>query len=332
MNAAFQRSLRSTAFALALVFTCCFIASPVSAITVSPVLYDFEITPGRSVQDKIRLINDTNQRETFTLNAENFVASGEDGGQTYLDEATPTGLASWVRFGEPTITLNPGESAEFPFMIGVPEGAEPGGHYATLFFTRGGGEKNGSAVGIAEQVGVLLLVRVPGDVREDARVESLRMKDGGFLNRLPAVFELRIRNAGSVHLRPRGTVVVRNMLGSVVARLSANPNNAAVLPNSVRRIEAGWAKTLETSSGGFLAELRNEWRNFAIGRYTASVDVTYGSQQAQLGKTSVSFWVLPWHVILVAMVLLGGLIGLIRLYNAMLVRSAMKKLQRKRKG
>lgn len=330
MNAIFLRSIRLFTFVCTLAVAVFVIGTEAQAITVSPVKYDFEITPGRSVQDHVLLINDTNQRETFTLHAENFVAGGEDGGQLYLPEDTLTDLASWVRLGEPKITLNPGEAAEFPFMIGVPEGAEPGGHYATLFFTRGGGKDAGSAVGIAEQVGVLLLVRVPGEVREDARVESLRVKHGGLLNRLPAIFELRIRNVGSIHLYPRGTVVVQNMLGNVVARLPANPNNAAVLPNSVRRLESGWTKTLESSSGGFFAELRNEWRNFAIGRYTASVEMTYGSQQAQLGNASVSFWVFPWHLLLVCALLLIALIGSIRLYNAMLVRSAMKRLQRKK--
>jgi hypothetical protein len=330
MNTVFLRAVRTLASACTLAIAVFVFAHEAHAITVSPVRYDFEITPGRSVQEDILLLNDTNQRETFTLHAENFIANGEDGGQLYFSEDAPTDLASWVHFGESTVTLNPGESAKFPFAISVPEGAQPGGHYATLFFTRGGGKDSGSAVGISEQIGVLLLVRVPGEVREDARVESLRMKTGGWLNRLPAVFELRIRNAGSVHLYPRGTVVIRNLLGNVVARLPANPHNSAVLPNSVRRLDSGWMKVAETSSDGFFAELWNEWRNFAFGRYTASVEMTYGSQQAQLGNAVVSFWVFPWHLLLVFTLLLIALIGVIRLYNVMLVRSAMKRLQRKR--
>lgn len=301
------------------------------AITVSPVLFDFEIAPGGSQQDTIRLINNTNERETFTLFVENFVASGEEGGQMYIHEEEPTDLASWVSVDAPTVTLDPGEMAEFPFLIQIPEDAEPGGHYASVFFSRGGGPDEASGVGITEQVGVLLLVRVPGDVMEQASVESFRITNGTVLNRLPAKFELRIRNTGSIHLRPKGTLVVKNVLGSVVTRLPANPNKSAILPSSIRRVESSWVKTLDIPEGGFWTELKNEWRNFALGRYTASIDVTYGSQNKQLPSQQVCFWVIPWRILLVVLVLIVILIALIKGYNTILVRTALKESKKKKK-
>ncbi len=300
------------------------------AVTVSPVRYDFEIAPGRSVQDSVRVLNDTDQRETFTLHAENFIANGEDGDQLYLPEDELTDLASWIRFGEPSVTLDPGESADVLFTIEAPGESVPGGHYATMFFTRGGGEESGSVIGISEQVGVLLLVRVPGQIREEVVIESLRVKPDGILNYLPAVFETRVRNVGSVHLYPQGAVTIRNFLGNVVARIPLNPHRSAVLPNSVRRIESGWVKTPEIFLGGFFAELRNEWQNFAFGRYTASVEMAYGFQQMQLNGESVSFWVFPWRLSLVFALSLIALMSLICLYNMVLVRTAIKRLQRKK--
>jgi hypothetical protein len=301
-----------------------------NAITVSPVLFDFEIATGVNRQDKVLLINDTGERETFSLLVENFVASGEEGAQEYIREEEPTDLASWVFVDQPTVTLDPGEMAEFPFIVSVPEDAEPGGHYATIFFSRGGREGSASGVGVTEQVGVLLLVRVPGDIREQANVESFRVVNGPVLNRLPAEFELRIRNTGSVHIRPKGTLVVHNLLGSVVARLPANPKKSAILPNSIRKIDSGWVKTVDIPKGGFWTEVKNEWRNFAIGRYTASIDVKYGSQSTQLPGQGVNFWVIPWRLLLLALGALIVLIALIKGYNALLVRAAMKKSRKKK--
>ncbi len=299
------------------------------AITVSPVSFDFEIAPGASRQDKILLINDTGERETFRLLVENFIASGEEGAQEYIHEDEPTSLASWVVVDQPAVTLDPGESAEFPYLINVPSDAEPGGHYATIFFSRGGTEGSTSGVGIMEQVGVLLLVRVPGDIREQASVESFQILNGPVLNRLPAEFNLRIRNTGSVHIRPKGTLVIRNLLGSVVARPLANPNTSAVLPNSIRKINTGWVKTVDISNGGFWTEAKNEWKNFAIGMYTVSIDSTYGSQNAALSGQEVRFWVLPWRLLLIALGMLAVLIVLIKGYNALLVQAALRKSRRK---
>ncbi|GMU25106.1 DUF916 domain-containing protein [Candidatus Uhrbacteria bacterium UHB] len=303
------------------------IPAATQAITVSPVLFDFDIQPGSSQQAKITVVNDSNETQSFTLHTQNFIASGEEGSQEYLQEEQPSDLASWVIPDQPTIQIDPGASRDFPFLISVPEHADPGGHYATIFFTRAPGASGESGVGIAEQVGVLLLVNVPGDIVESIEVDSFRVKHT-VVNRLPAEFEFRLRNLGSVHERPKGTLVIRNILGSVVARVPGNPNKSAILPNSVRRIDSGWAHTLDIPEDrGFWAETKNEWKNFAIGRYTASIDMTYGSNNVQIPVHTVSFWVLPWHLMLLALLGLVGIVLLIMLYNNLLVRAALKKSQ-----
>lgn len=296
-----------------------------TAITVSPVVMDVDVVRGSNKQDKITVRNDTDRVQTYALRVQNFVAEGEEGGQAYLDEEQPSGLASWVIVDTPTVTLQPGESADFPFVINIPRDAEPGGHYATIFFTSSPGGIEQTGVGIAAKTGVLLLVNVPGDIREEARVETFSMYGGAWISRLPAHFELRIRNLGNTHFRPRGTLVIRNVLGSVVARVPANPKKSAVLPNSVRKIYAVWANTLDIPSGGFWTEVKNEWRNFAIGRYTASVDILYGTQNKSLEVQPSAFWVFPWRLGILASVGIVLIFVLLRLYNAMIVRAALKR-------
>jgi hypothetical protein len=297
------------------------------ALTVSPVLFDMDIAPGASAQAKIVLTNETDEPQTFSFLAENFIASGEEGAQTYIHEEELTGLASWVYPDRPEVSLDPGKSADFPFLIRVPEDAEPGGHYAAIFFSRGSGDGAPSAkggVGITEQVGVLLLVRVPGNIMEQSNVESFRMARGAVLHRLPAEFELRVRNTGSVHVRPTGTLVIRNMIGMTVARLPANPKQSAVLPGSVRKIENAWQKTVPRGDG-FWAEAANEWRNFALGRYTASVELAYGSRQEQIRSQDVHFWVIPWRILLLALGVFMAFVILVKIYNAIVVRAALRK-------
>ncbi|HWQ99983.1 MAG TPA: hypothetical protein VN397_04035 [Candidatus Methylomirabilis sp.] len=302
--------------------------SAVRAMTVSPVLFEFDVAKGTSKQETIKIWNDTEQVQTYSLAVQNFVATGEDGAQEYLDEKEPTGLASWVIVDRPTVTLQPGESADFPFAVNVPADAEPGGHYATVFFAVGS-ETAETGVGIASRTGVLLLVNVPGEIREDARVESFRLMGGGTLSRLPATFELRIRNLGSTHFRPRGTLVIRNLLGSVVTRVAANPKSSAVLPQSVRRVYSVWANTMEVPSGGFWTEMKNEWRNFAFGRYTATVDMTYGSKNATIPTQTATFWVFPWRLTLIAALAVVAMFLLLKGYNTLIVRAALKRSGKK---
>lgn len=298
---------------------------PAHAMTVSPVMFEKEIAPGASAQDVIHIINDSNQEKTYTLSAQNFIANGENGAQQYLQEQQPTDLASWVRTNGPSVTIPSGESANIPFTITVPQGAEPGGHYATIFFSQSAGtESNGSGVGIAQQVGVLLLVSVPGDVSEQASIESFRMPHGSSFDHLPASFELRVKNSGSVHLHPEGDITIRNILGNVVARIPANPAHSAVLPNSIRRMDSDWVKA-KNQNGGFFAQMGNEWRNFAVGKYSASVNASYGSKGAPLSAATVSFWVFPWRLFIVFLIAVLILILLIRGYNGMVIKAALGK-------
>lgn len=296
------------------------------AIAVTPVNFDFDVAPGTSVRSEITLLNDTESADTFSLEVLNFVAQGEDGAQQYIEEERPSDLASWVTVDRPSVVLEPGEDATFPFVINVPANAEPGGHYASIFFSRQANATAGTGVGIGSKVGVLLLVNVPGDVHEEAKVESFTLRGPAVRSRLPAWFDLRIRNLGSVHFKPRGSLVIRNMFGSVVQRAAVNPKNSAVLPNSVRRVETVWARALTEEEGtGFWTGVRNDWHNFALGRYTASTEVTYGSKAAALASPVVTFWVIPWRLLLLVLAGLVVLITLIKLYNRLLVSSALKK-------
>lgn len=347
---------RKTSFILAAV--ACLILIPlaaVRAITVSPVLLEFDIAKGASKQGKIRIWNETAEPQTYSVVVRNFVPKGEEGEQEYIEEETPTSLASWVTVERQPVTLAPDASTELSFLISVPAGAEPGGHYATIFFASGPVKGQGG-VGVSSRIGVLLLVNVPGEIREEARIESFRIMSGAdiprlrsgqavrpyggnVISRLPANFELRVRNLGSTHVRPDGWLVVRNLIGWEVARAPANPKKSSVLPGSVRRIDAAWQKTddgppvgdlasrspADRQGAGWWAETKSEWRNFALGRYTATLDASYGSRNEKFPMQTISFWVFPWHLALFALAGVAGLFVLWRLRHALRVRAALRR-------
>ncbi|MBU1032663.1 DUF916 domain-containing protein [Patescibacteria group bacterium] len=320
-------SLRSALFSLIGVsglFGLLFFHTPiVRAITVSPVIVDLEIDPGKSTQGSLHITNSTEKTATYYLNVQNFVAQGEEGHQDFLPEGELFGLASWITPETESVTLEPNESGDFRYVVNVPQDAEPGGHYAAVFFsTRPASAEEGSSVGVGAKTGILFLLRVAGDIIEDARVESFTTT-GGWHNRLPVYLTLRVKNLGNVHIRPEGDIIVRSMFGSIADKIPANSRRAAVLPDSIRRVEAAWAKTFDMEQGGFFTELKNEWNNFALGRYTAELDARYGVTKQPL-SAQVTFWVIPWRVLSIVVLLLVVLLFLLKGYNKMVVRSALK--------
>ena len=305
----------SLIFSLIFLFTF-LLAHNVQAITVSPPLIDQEISPGMSVKGEIVIINDTSSDQTYYSVIQSFVPKGEEGDQEYLPETDVAGLPSWIHLEEKQISLKPGESKKIKYTIDVPPNAEPGGHYATVFYSLSPSKNmKGTGIGIASKTGILFLIRVSGDIVEQANIESFTSNKNLFTH-LPAMLSLRIRNTGNVHIRPFGTLEVRNMWGGVVARVEANPKKSAVLPNSIRRLDTWWIKSTNIDeNSGFLAELKNEWRNFALGRYTAKVNVKYGKSKTSLPEKVVSFWVFPWAIISIIVGLLILLLILMKFYN-----------------
>ncbi len=308
-------------------------AHPVHAVTISPVVVDQTLSPGDTVQGNITVINDSNQPQTYYASTQNFIAKGEEGEQTFLNEQTLSGLASWIVLDQSQITLAPNQTRDFKWAIRLPANAEPGGHYSAVFFSTQPAGGSGSSVGVAAKTGVLFLVNVKGDIKEAASIDSFAVMNQSdptkstkvsFLDSLPAYFEARVRNTGSVHIAPSGSIEVKNMFGNQVAKVSFNPNKSRVLPDSTRKVRSMWGNSGVPFANNFWTGMKNEWSNFAIGRYTATSLATYGSQNQPL-SASVSFWVFPWRLTLALIILLVLLLLMLKGYNKFIINSAMRR-------
>lgn len=289
-----------------------------SALTISPPLMEFDARPGDSLVDVMKLYNETDEQVTLTASVQNFKAMGESGTPEFVEGAT--GLASWIKVDETTVTLAPGERKSVLFTVNVPGDAEPGGHFAGILWGTGGNATEGaSSVGLVAKTGTLVLVRVAGLVQETGRIVEFATDKASY-DYLPANFGIRFENTGNVHLKPAGTLEVKNMWGNKVASMNVNEELANVLPDSIRKFEAKWQKS-EVPAGA--SEWQMERQNFAWGKFTATVVMNYGIG-GQTVTAQTSFWVFPWrvtlfYVVLIVLVLLILVQG-IKSYNKWLLK------------
>ncbi len=304
-------------------------ASDVHAITIIPPSLEFEAPPGQTYETTVKLFNETDQTVVLYSEATNFGAAGETGRPSYRFDAEPEGLSSWITVEPGPYTLDPGARVTVPITIAPPADAEPGGHYAALFFSdQPKDAEQGGAVAVGSKIGILLLARVPGDVTEAGAIKEFYLEDKPTsVNRLPITFVTRYENTGNVHLRPTGMIEVQNMFGSSVASIDFNPSNGATLPNTIRKYDTVWQKGTVDESGGFWTEFKNERNNFAIGRYTATVSLEAGVDTIISDSAAVTFWVVPWRVMIVwgigVIIILFILWFLIKRYNKWVVAKAM---------
>ncbi len=294
----------------------------VQAVGILPfIVEDVSVEPGESVTRQVTVFNSGDEEATYYLLARNFTTQGEEGEVVISEE--DFGLATWIDFPYESLTIPAKDNQDVEYTIITPQNADAGGHFAAVFASTSPPDVE-RGVGLAGNVGSLVFVTVEGDIVEDLRIIEFYVKgDKAFFNRLPVEFEYRIENRGTVHEKPTGTITMDGWFGKT--QINANPNENRILPSSIRRIDTVWVKDIDANeAGGFFTELKNEWKNFAFGKYNAELELDYGTDTENI-SAQTSFWVIPWRVCLVGLLILIAAIAGIIIYNKMVVATARKK-------
>ncbi len=314
-------------------------AHAVRAITVIPPSFEKTTDPNQTITTSVMLFNESTATSTFTTSTGNFTTKDEKGTPEYLPETNQDGLAGWITVEKGPFTLLPGQRMEIPVTIKIPANADPGGHYADLYFNEEHAptDANTSGVIVNVKVGLNILLRVTGDVSESAQLTSFAATNGkSNFSRLPVSFTARILNNGNIHVRPIGTLTVRNLFGGTTVTIPFNATQAAVLPVSARKFDIVWDRATPSGTSTFFSEFKNEWKNFALGPYTADLALSYGLQNDKLIAGSYKFFVFPWHVMTLGLVLVVMLLWLIvfavKRYNHWIVVRASREMSSNNSG
>lgn len=256
----------------------------VSAVSLSPLTFEINVNPGEVVSNYITVFNNEASKQSYILEAEDFSAVGELG-NVVIDKDAPKQVSAkqWLTFAPQSFDVDPGKSRDIQFTLHVPLDADPGGKYTSVLVSTAPTSQGVSGVGIASKVASLLLIRVAGNVTEKITVQSFdapAFSEGG-----PIDFTLRLKNEGTVHLKPVGFVFIKNWSGGETDKVAIPQER--IIPGTTRATKITW---------------NSKW---LFGKYTANFTGIYGSVNDPL-SASVSFWVIPWK--LLGSILLGLLI------------------------
>ena len=280
--------------ALALGFV---LVRPTSALTLSPPTVQITAKPGETAQVVAKLYNESKESMVIKPGVLSFNTANESGQPNFYDDKTGLDLQHWITLPD-ALTLAPDETRSVVVTVAVPKNADPGGHYAAVFWGTSPPKIVGSGAGVAGQIAMLFLVDIEGNTKEDAKIIEFHPLSS-FLTHLPVDFMVRFQNNGTVHEHPAGDIIIRNMFGrqSTILPFNIQPSTGNVLPKSIRRFDLSWAKrTMDKTA----SEWSKEWHNFAFGYYSAELNAAYGAGNT-LVVAHTSFWVIPWMVSLVGL-------------------------------
>ncbi len=211
--------------------------------------------------------------------------------------------------------------------IDPPQNAAFGYYYAVVFSRDGPQPKvQGKQTNLLGSVATLILldVQAPGAVRKSDIVEfSTDSKSYEFL---PATFGVRMYNTGNTHVAPRGNILITKG-DQRVALLEVNQAKGNILPKTYRKYTTQWTdgtpsyKEVMKDDKAVLQGGRPytplTWSNFNMsklrfGKYNARLVMVYNDGKSDVAvEAKLSFWVIPWRIIIgvlvVGLLLLAGL-------------------------
>ncbi len=295
------------------------------ALEIAPPLLELSANPGATINTQISIRNIAKGKLLVNGKVNDFEANGEDGNPKVIldeNETNPYSIKSWVG-SLSELTLAPKQINNLKVVIRIPSNAAPGGYYGVIRFTALPPELKGTGVSLSASIGVLVLLRVNGAVKEGMGVKEFSVNKfgqaGTFFETAPLNFVERLENTGNIHEQPTGKITITDMFGRKVANVNVNMPPRNVLPHSTRK----FTQPLDSSVIG---------NRILFGRYTAKLSVVYGDNKQTLTKT-ISFWVIPYRLIGLIVLLIvtigAGLYYLIRRYNRYIISRAEKSRRRR---
>jgi hypothetical protein len=258
--------------------------------------------PGETITKNISLTNRLGRDATFKVEIEDFSGTKDLGNPVSLEglKKGPYSLKDYIHPEVTEFTLKPGEKINLPVTISIPQDSRPGGLYGAVAFSEKEPNQlsttsDGEVVAIEPRLAYLFLVRVKGDVNEQGALKSFS-SDKSFYEKGPITMSYVVENSGNVHLNPYGIIKIKNIAGKTIEELTIEPFYS--LPESLR-------KNTVTFN-----------RKFLLGKYTATLELHRGylDQSDIVDTKSISFWVIPWKVLIgvfIGLILIGVIIGFI---------------------
>jgi hypothetical protein len=279
-----------------------------SGLSISPTITQLTINPGSSNHVSITLKNITVDDVIAKGEVDDFKSDNNTGNPQIITNSTQAGPNSIKKFvaNIDDVPLAKGQQKNVVIGLDIPKGTTPGAYYGIIRYravpkalaTPGPGQ-----VALTASVGTIVLVTVPGQIRQQVQVNGIHVSRGArehsFFVGPPDKIGITITNYGNGFARPFGTVEVHDVFNKVVTTYQFNN------PKQLGNIRPNSSRTFTQNVKGL-----NK-----IGRYTVIASVSYGTG-SQVLTIEKNFWYVPiWLVILLLLVLAALVFLAVRSYR-----------------
>lgn len=291
-----------------------------STITTSPVFLDLYGNPGQSTSTVLHVENNESNPIRINVKLEEFKAYGLNGQAQLYTPPNNTPSLSWVHFSTTSFVAEPNVWNSVTMTINLPKDASLGYYYGVIFAPQTLITTSTNAKVQGENAILILLDAHSKNANVQLAISSFKATQGLY-QFLPATFDVNVKNMGNIFAVPQGNIYIsRTPNGPVLASLPINSSGGNVLPGTTRQFQVSWnngfpnyqtqrldGQIITGSNGQPSTTLTWNLKNIneiRLGKYYAKLVLVYNNGVRDIPTSSIlSFWVLPW--ILIVLILLG---------------------------
>ncbi|HSX35152.1 MAG TPA: Fn3-like domain-containing protein [Candidatus Saccharimonadales bacterium] len=284
-------------------------------IQVSPSPLVVSLTPGQTQTATLTVRNFSNHSESLNPGLKG-VHTDSGTQKVSLNTVLPADIGSWTHLAPSTLTIEPGQSKQLTVTFNTPSNV--GFSYpvaVTLTSTRAESQTS-TGTAIKPQVVVFTLININrSDAKSGMEITSFKSEKSRYTF-LPANFSVTVKNTGNIISQPSGTIFIQHSASDSkpIATIPINKGGGYILPGTSRTFTTSWKDgfpVYETGQDG-KNHLKWDWKHLnelRFGHYTAKAVVIYDNGQQDVPLTATaSFWVVPWLLLLGALVVIALLI------------------------
>lgn len=199
--------------------------------SISPPSFELTANPGDRIENSLKIQNLSPNAIGINIKNENFYAYGNEGQITLTEDSSTYSISDWIKYEQSSIVVNQNETYTFNFAIEIPSNTEPGSHYGAIVFSTADAGVQSNGASVVQEIGAIVLIRIPGDIQEEANLISFNPVQSVFQD--PVInLESLVENTGTVHIKPYGVLTITDILGNTVKTINIEGKN--VLPGSQR--------------------------------------------------------------------------------------------------
>ena len=293
-----------------------------ASLTTSPIAVDLNATPGATTSTTLQIQNNEPTPVIIDVSVKEFTANGDSGQAQIIDPPAGDPSPSWVHFSPSSFTAQPGVWNNVTMTINVPRTAAFGYYYTVLFTPRTSFGANSSTSASFRNTNAIFVLLDAQSKNETKKIEIKNFSVDSLVTQyLPVKFSVTIANTGNIYVVPRGYIYIsRSPDGEPIDTIDVNGGLGNILPGTNRIFHVSWddgfpayqtkrisGQVVSDKNGVPVQELNwnfDQITKFRFGNYYARLVMVYSNGARDIELSSVvSFWVVPWIFIAIALLI-----------------------------